>query len=103
MHRRIYSEPRYGIVGYQSYPHMDYYFTHSIKISAFEHSAKGNKTGRNVWQIHLSLSNKARDIRENLPALLLVLGRYMTSDTRGSIMVNVYEKNGKLLLKDKKS
>ena len=102
VHRRMYSEPRYGIIGYQSFPRTDYYFTHIIKISAFEKPAKSDKMGRNIWQIQVAVSNKARDIRENLPALLLTLGRYMTSNTQGSMIVDVYEKDGKLYIKDER-
>ena len=94
-----YTTPKYGTIGYNNYQTTETYYTHLLSLDAYSFSKKELKLDKKIWQIILVTSNESNDFRQNLPALLLVLEKYIMTDTHGNLDIELYEKKGKLVEK----
>lgn len=92
-----YSTPKYGTIGYSNYQTIEIYYTHLLSLNAYSFSKKELELDKKIWEIILVTSNESNDFRKNLPALLLVLEKYIMTDTHGNLDVELYEKQGKLI------
>ncbi|WP_298067391.1 hypothetical protein [uncultured Mailhella sp.] len=75
------------------------FYTHLLSIDVYSFSKTNLELLKKVWQVVSVTSSNSNDFRESLSALILVLGKYMATDTHGNIDVELYEKQGKLVEK----
>lgn len=97
-----YTTPKYGTVGYDHYQTTEISYTHLLSVAAYTFSKADLELDKKVWQIISVTSDEANDFRTNLPALLLVLEKHMATDTHGSVNIELYEKQGKLVEREEK-